>query len=189
VFPASACSTAQDSEEAAGPSAESVPSGSVGADTEQVRSEGGPLRTDGSATGCSWNPSRVFVLGDDILETSEPVEIETLQLVNGLGVHIVSAWVMPSVGIPLTGTWVEWPLPKDAVRGKARLHWEERERAAGARLDPGKRYNLIVRMRREPGSAPQGFDAVRVGYRTSERTYFMEAETSMSFRATPKRCP
>ena len=79
------------------------PSGTVG----PVR--GGPLGFDGSGRFCSSHPSRDFVYGDDILDTVEPIEIESLALVGASGVRIVDAWVMPVRGVPLSGDWAQWP--------------------------------------------------------------------------------
>ncbi len=106
------------------------PSGTVG----PVR--GGPLGFDGSGRFCSSHPSRDFVYGDDILDTVEPIEIESLALVGASGVRIVDAWVMPVRGVPLSGDWAQWPLPRTDLGGKVGLEWNEREPAEGAFLDP-----------------------------------------------------
>lgn len=183
----SACTTDGPAETAAEPAPQQSAGGA--SETELARSDGGPLATDGSGTGCSWNPSPVYVYGDDILETSEPIQIESVELVNGQGLEIVSAWTMPTGDVPFSGSWVVWPLPKDDVGGDNGIQWDQRERAEGAELDPGRRYNFLVRLKRLTAPGRQGFDAVRVSYRTSDRSYFMDTEMVMSFRKSRKACP
>jgi hypothetical protein len=142
------------------------------------------LRIDGSGTVCidsSLNKIRDLVYGDDLYETSAPIEIESLELVGGQGIRIVDSWVLPSRGIPHSGTWSGWPLPRRDTDGD-RLAWDERVPTVGAEMDPGRRYNLLVRMRRAPGEAVQGFDALRLRYRTSDASHVLRTRTTVRFR-------
>ena len=157
------------------------PDGSGG---EQTRSVDGPLFVEDEGSLCidnRINTQRDFTYGEDLLKTSEPVELETLELVSSQGIRVVRSWTFPSRGIPYNGSWSGWPLPRRAT-SHDRLDWDERTRAEGAQLDPGTPYNLLVRMRRDPGDARQGFDALRIEYRTAERSYVMETKTTVWFR-------
>lgn len=157
------------------------PEGSGG---DGPRSVGGPLFVGGEGRICidnRINTWRDYTYGEDLLKTSEPVELETLELVRSQGIRVVRSWTFPSRGIPYNGSWSGWPLPKRAT-SHDRLDWDERTRAEGAQLDPGTPYNFLVRMRRDPGDARQGFDALRVEYRTAEKSYVMETKTTVWFR-------
>ena len=170
-------------ERGAGPSASpsgATPGGGPSRTVGPVR--GGPLGFDGSGRFCSSHPSRDFVYGDDILDTVEPIEIESLALVGASGVRIVDAWVMPVRGVPLSGDWAQWPLPRTDLGGKVGLEWNEREPAEGAFLDPGTTYNLIVRMRRPGPRTPGGFKALAIEYRTSSTSYVRDTHTRGRFK-------
>lgn len=166
------------------PASEKLPVGKVQPDADPARSDDGPLRIDGSGTACidsSLNRIRDFVYGDDLYETSAPIEIESLELVNGQDIRIVDSWVLPSRDVPLSGSWSGWPLPRRDIDGD-RLAWDERVPTVGAEMDPGRRYNLLVRMRRAPGDGVQGFDAVRLRYRTSDASHVLRTRTTVRFR-------
>jgi hypothetical protein len=157
------------------------PEGSGG---EPTRSDDGPLYVEGGGSLCidnRINTQRDFTYGEDLLKTSAPVELEAVELVNSQGIRVLNSWTFPSRGIPYGGSWSGWPLPKRATTHD-RLDWDERTRAQGARLDPGTPYNFLVRMRRDPGDARQGFDALRIEYHTAEKSYVMKTTTTVWFR-------
>lgn len=184
VLLSTACTAEGPEETGSEPTAGQVPAGKAQPDADPARSDDGPLRIDGSGTACidsSLNTVRDFVYGDDLYETSAPIEIESLELVDGQDIRIIDSWVLPSRGVPLSGSWSGWPLPRRDV-GDDGLAWDERVPTVGAELDPGRRYNLLVRMRRAPGDGVQGFDALRLRYRTSDASHVLRTRTTVRFR-------
>jgi hypothetical protein len=125
--------------------------------------------------------NRTFTYGYEILESTGPLDVESVDMVEPKGFRIVNAWLMPSRGIEHTGSWFGWPLPK-WVRSGDKLAWHQRQRASGAQLEPGT-YNLLVRLRRSPGPEVQGFDALRIEYRSGEgQVDTVETRTPVRFR-------
>jgi hypothetical protein len=179
---AAACTSAEESpsdEPASHPSASA--SSQAGAEARAAAAsltvrDGGRICVDKKIS-----PDPHFTYGDEILDSSGPVEVESVELVRPRGFEVVEAWLLPSRGIEYHGRWFDWPLPK-WVRSGDKLAWHQRQRASGAQLEPGT-YNLLVRLRRSPGPEVQGFDALRIEYRSGEgEVDTVETRTPVRFR-------
>ena len=107
--------------------------------------------------------------------------MDSVVLVRPRGIRVLQAWTFASRGVPYAGAWSGWPLP-EVVTSHDRLEWDERVKAEGSRLDAGNLYNSLVRMVREPGNEAQGFDAIRLTYHTSDRSYVLQTETKVRFQ-------
>lgn len=153
-------------------------------DRSDVLSDDGPLTVDGQGSLCidtTVNNARQFTYGEDLLETSAPIELDAVALLNPRGIRVLRAWTFPSRGVPYAGAWSGWPLP-DVVTSHGRLEWSLRVKAEGSQLDPGNLYNFLLRMVRQPGNEVQGFDAIRVTYHTSDRSYVLQTEFKVRFQ-------
>lgn len=165
------------------------PSGSARRQDEGARrparpSAGGPLTVDRRGSLCidtTINDKRQYTYGEDLLRTSEPVDVDSVALVRPRGIRVLRAWTFTSRGIPYSGSWSGWPLP-ERVTSHGRLEWDERVEAEGSHLEPGNLYNFLVRMGRDPGNEAQGFDSIRVAYHTSDRSHVLRTGTKVRFQ-------
>jgi hypothetical protein len=186
---ATACTAQEHSEPKTQPASGGSAAGSGSGQGQDGRpgdaaSEDGPLTVDGHGSLCidtTINRKRQFTYGEDLLETTAPVQLESVALVRSRGIRVLRAWTFPSRGVPYTGDWSGWPLP-ELVISHGRLEWDERVTAEGSQLVPGRRYNFLVRMLREPGNGVQGFDAIRVTYQTNNRSHVLKTRTTVWFR-------
>jgi hypothetical protein len=150
------------------------------------RTSGGPLAVDGNEGDrvCYQRRDleRTLTVGNDVLRSRVPVELQSISLVGPRGVRLVAAWAVPTPDIVTLGVWDEWPLPADT---RDRLGWDQRMRAVGARLEPGRPYTFLLRTRRAARPGAQGFESVRLEYRSADGAHVTRTHTVVSFR---KQC-
>ena len=122
---------------------------------------------------------RDLTYGRSIEEVVSSVELRSVSLVGARQVQAVEAWVIQTDGVDLVETWSGWPLPQDE---RARLGWDSRVPLKGARLEPGERYDLLVRTLRGTGRGAHGFDAIEVVYEADGDEHVVRDGTSLEFR-------
>lgn len=151
--------------------------------------EGGPVVMGGGAgTLCMpTKPGSSVTYGMEVLKNTgtDPVQLESVSLVDAQATHVQKAFVVPIDGGSLVGDWGSWPPPRAATTTTG-VRWAERKPLAGMMLPQHQRrdYNLVLHAATDKQGMPR-FSAVRVVYTADGTRYAEESSTEVLLK---RRC-
>ena len=131
--------------------------------------------TLGGDSGEACVPVRIgqsMLVGEVMGAVTAQVEVSTIELSDAAGVRVVESYVLPVDGDAIGSS--EFP-PDDTPS------WQRRRAAAGAQLDPGTSYNVVVRVERTDDAVIGSASALRVSYLSGHSQRSAEGTTRYRF--------
>ena len=114
-----------------------------------------------------------MLIGEVMGVATAQVQVSTIELSDAAGVRVVdNSYVLPVDGDAIGSS--EFP-PDDTPS------WQRRRPAAGAPLDPGTSYNVVIRVERTENSVDGSASALKVGFVSANSARTAEGTTRYRF--------